>query len=243
MIEPIKGMDMQMDYSQALCNFLEKFAIDDSGAALMEKITADHCRKGSLKPHYIHGPSREKKIVKMRHDIWREIYETRKFSFPEIGRHFGRDHTTVLYGVNKSKERALGREAGLDASRGPSKTTAQPCAAECAVEALEQSSQREDSANIAKPEQKSMRTCKHPECTATIGKGNTTGLCQQHIHAPGICECKQCQEKAERMAAISEETAAINAYFKSIPHFRDSGAKRMVGVVQPRKTFQLSGRW
>jgi chromosomal replication initiator protein len=49
----------------------------------------------------IRGPSRVKHIVQVRHTAYYLCRTVVGSSYPEIGRFFGRDHTTILYAVRK----------------------------------------------------------------------------------------------------------------------------------------------
>ena len=35
-------------------------------------------------------------------------------------------------------------------------------------------------------------TCPVPGCADPVGRGNTTGVCRRHAHAPGLCRCDKC---------------------------------------------------
>lgn len=53
------------------------------------------------------GPQRFKKLAHLRQDLYRELYDTGLYSMPQIGALLGnRDHTTVLHGIRKARERA-----------------------------------------------------------------------------------------------------------------------------------------
>ena len=54
----------------------------------------------------IFGPGREKRVSRARQDLWREL-RAAGWAYEEIGRLFGRDHTTVLHGVRSAEARAL----------------------------------------------------------------------------------------------------------------------------------------
>lgn len=51
------------------------------------------------------GTAREQHIVIPRHEAWLRIYERGEASMPKIGSHFNRDHTTILNGLKRAKER------------------------------------------------------------------------------------------------------------------------------------------
>jgi chromosomal replication initiator protein len=45
-------------------------------------------------------------VAHARQEAMRRAYATGKFSLPQIGKFFGRDHTTVLHGIRRATERA-----------------------------------------------------------------------------------------------------------------------------------------
>lgn len=56
----------------------------------------------------LQGPQQHRQIAHLRQDLYRELHDTGLYSTPEIGRLLGnRDHTTVLYGIRKSRERLM----------------------------------------------------------------------------------------------------------------------------------------
>lgn len=63
-----------------------------------------------VSPVDIVGKTRKRTVVAARNQVWYTIRERNpsRYTWPMIGRWFGRDHTTVIYGVSKHAE-----EAGL----------------------------------------------------------------------------------------------------------------------------------
>lgn len=59
--------------------------------------------------HHVVGVSRSPEHVKPRTEAMYLIRETGRFSYPQIGRFFGRDHSTVIAAVRRHK---LGLDAG-----------------------------------------------------------------------------------------------------------------------------------
>lgn len=53
----------------------------------------------------LRSPARHRHIAHVRQDVMRAIHENTKASLPEIGRFLNRDHTTVMWGIRKSRER------------------------------------------------------------------------------------------------------------------------------------------
>jgi chromosomal replication initiation ATPase DnaA len=52
------------------------------------------------------GRDRSMGVAHARQDAMHECWRTRRWSLPQIGRAFNRNHTTVLYGVRAHKRRA-----------------------------------------------------------------------------------------------------------------------------------------
>lgn len=65
------------------------------------------CQRNDVRLSDVIGRARERHITAVRHFIWSELY-AQGYSFPEIGREFGRDHTTVLAGVRRHNARLAG---------------------------------------------------------------------------------------------------------------------------------------
>lgn len=58
----------------------------------------DVCRRHAVTPTEVCGRGRTKNIVKARHEVWWRLRNRRvsTFSYPEIGRLFQCDHTTIM---------------------------------------------------------------------------------------------------------------------------------------------------
>lgn len=69
------------------------------------KIMFDTCRENDLSLDELTGKDRTRRVAWARQDCWREIYANTRMSLPEIGRMFGRDHTTVMFGIRRSEQR------------------------------------------------------------------------------------------------------------------------------------------
>lgn len=78
----------------------------------MRSIVADVARKYGLTVEALRGPSRIRSVSWPRQEaMWRMI-NTKRYSLPQVGRFFNRDHTTVLHGWRQvEKRRALARAA------------------------------------------------------------------------------------------------------------------------------------
>lgn len=61
-------------------------------------------------PGGVIGSRRRKRDVEARHAVWASLYGTGRYSLPDLAAMFGRDHTTILAGVRRHRER-LGRSA------------------------------------------------------------------------------------------------------------------------------------
>ena len=59
-----------------------------------------------VEPDELTGPSRAMPVVHARHAAMLKVRQLTDLSLPEIGREFGRDHTTVLHGIRAAAERA-----------------------------------------------------------------------------------------------------------------------------------------
>lgn len=68
----------------------------------MKATFAKFCEEMKVHPEAIRGPGRSREIVKLRHMAMAEIrLACPHVSLPEIARFFHRDHTTVLYALQK----------------------------------------------------------------------------------------------------------------------------------------------
>jgi chromosomal replication initiator protein len=59
------------------------------------------CLRFHLTPERLRGPERQRKIARPRQIAMYLARELTGASLPQIGRHFARDHTTVLFGCKK----------------------------------------------------------------------------------------------------------------------------------------------
>jgi chromosomal replication initiation ATPase DnaA len=66
------------------------------------------CRLRGVSPDDLCGNRRTKAVSYARHEVWASIHALphRHYSYVEIGRIFGRDHSTVLAGVRAHHRRA-----------------------------------------------------------------------------------------------------------------------------------------
>lgn len=61
------------------------------------------CRAHHADPNAVFGRDRHKSAAAARRHIWMVLRHTLLMSYPEIGRVFGVDHTSVLYGVRRAE--------------------------------------------------------------------------------------------------------------------------------------------
>lgn len=71
----------------------------------MRHITAAVAARHGLRPAELLGERRLAAYSRARDEAWAEIHATGKFSTPQIGRAFNRDHSTVVVGIQRHKER------------------------------------------------------------------------------------------------------------------------------------------
>jgi hypothetical protein len=64
----------------------------------------DFCREHDIPAIVIFADCRIGRIMELRHRLWARIHANeRKPYYAQIGRWFGRDHTSVLYGINRDQ--------------------------------------------------------------------------------------------------------------------------------------------
>lgn len=52
-------------------------------------------------------------------------------------------------------------------------------------------------------------TCAAPGCGQPLYPGNLSGVCRDHVHLKGICQCKDCHGVAYRRAARQRPNCAV----------------------------------
>jgi len=70
-------------------------------------IVARRAADNGIPVHVLKGPQQPKRWSRVRHDIYRELYDTGLYTLPQIGRLFNRHHTTILHGIRRSRERMV----------------------------------------------------------------------------------------------------------------------------------------
>lgn len=71
----------------------------------MARITQEVAEWYGIPIALVRGPSRQRSHVIARHEAMYQIYMTGRFSMPQIGRYFDRDHTTVLHAIRSVEKR------------------------------------------------------------------------------------------------------------------------------------------
>jgi len=54
-----------------------------------------------VSPADIMGPTQVRRVVRARWAVWRIMRDEYQMTLPQIGRAFGKDHTTVLHGLRR----------------------------------------------------------------------------------------------------------------------------------------------
>lgn len=76
-----------------------------SGKPLMRSIVEATAVDHGVASGDIMARDRTTEVAMARQDAYHRIQATGRFSYPAIGRFFGRDHTTVLHGVRRHRDR------------------------------------------------------------------------------------------------------------------------------------------
>lgn len=66
-----------------------------------------HARLHGVTAEDVCGRGRTAAVSRARQAVWLHLRETTALSYPELGALFGRDHTSVLYGVRKCSARLV----------------------------------------------------------------------------------------------------------------------------------------
>lgn len=73
----------------------------------MREIVRQVALTHGLPPEDLMARDRRAVIADARLEAYHHIQATNRFSYPQIGRFFGRDHTTIVTGVSRHRSRAL----------------------------------------------------------------------------------------------------------------------------------------
>lgn len=100
MIEPITAQEMQTGYFWAAqCN------PDLARTRSPQEFAADFALQHSIPAHDFFGPTRTHDVAHKRQECMSELHR-QGFTLSQIARLFGRDHTTVIHGIEAVKRRA-----------------------------------------------------------------------------------------------------------------------------------------
>ena len=69
-----------------------------------KSVLKDVARKHGVRVDDLTSASRKATLVRARWEAWSRIYDLGTYSLPQIGALFNRDHTTILYGIQRLKE-------------------------------------------------------------------------------------------------------------------------------------------
>ena len=100
----ITSDEMQKDYLFALYK-AGMVTIKEPARQTAMQMAVDFARVNKLPPKDFFGKTRLKDVAHPRQDCMRMLREKTGLSMPQIGKIFGRDHTTVLHAIRASKER------------------------------------------------------------------------------------------------------------------------------------------
>lgn len=67
-------------------------------------------KKHGLEPDMIIGVTRERSVIKARHEFWYRVHNELGYSFARIGRMENKDHTSISYGASKHAARMLDKK-------------------------------------------------------------------------------------------------------------------------------------
>lgn len=87
--------------------FVRRLGVEDLGdSRSMRGILADVAWRHGIAPHVLRGDVRARWAAHPRQEAMYLMYQTGRFSLPQIGIFLGnRDHTTVLHGIRAHKKR------------------------------------------------------------------------------------------------------------------------------------------
>lgn len=71
----------------------------------MASIAAEVCERHGIKVEELRGETRVRGVSWPRQEFMGRAYETGRWSYPRIGRFLSRDHTTVMHGHRRWRER------------------------------------------------------------------------------------------------------------------------------------------
>lgn len=71
---------------------------------VMPRIAREVAEEFGLTLDDLVGPTVNKYLTAARREAWSRIYATKRFSTPQIGRFFNRDHSTIVHGLQRHRE-------------------------------------------------------------------------------------------------------------------------------------------
>lgn len=101
MIEPITSEQMKAGFAVMTETHRKSFI------AVPKQIIATICAVNDCPVSDVLSAKRNRTTAHVRQDCMLEIRERTSLSLPQIGRIFGRDHTTVQWGIQRAKQRRL----------------------------------------------------------------------------------------------------------------------------------------
>ena len=89
---------------------LQRMNVDDRPAYMRhperhKRILEIYLEKIPVSKEELFGSCRDAKLVKYRHVLFWMLRRNTKLSYPQIGRDFDRDHTTIIHGMQKVEKR------------------------------------------------------------------------------------------------------------------------------------------
>lgn len=92
----------------APCLFVQRLGVDNLETQphrTMREIAEDVAARHGVTVVLLRSPLRFRKLAWPRQEAMALMYAQGRYSHPQIGRYFGRDHTTVIYGVKAHAKR------------------------------------------------------------------------------------------------------------------------------------------
>ena len=101
----------------------------DASLPSMRDIASDVAGRFGYRLTDLTGVSRKQDVSIVRHMAMYLIYETGRYSYPQIGRFFNRDHTTVIHACRRHTERlsTVAPKDGRDELSSEKGTKQEPC--------------------------------------------------------------------------------------------------------------------
>ena len=91
---------------------------DEGDKRTMREIAEDVAQAHRLTLDELKTPTHARRIAWPRQEAMAAMHATGRYSYPQIGRFFGMDHTSVIHGVRAHKARQQGAQPDCAGSRG-----------------------------------------------------------------------------------------------------------------------------